>query len=89
MDSLKDVSVEELDALLAVEQANLDALKDKVRVLKKARDVAFEKREVVRKITGLNPAGLAALAQIVGPEGMESLTKFGVIAPKKEEPKSE
>lgn len=80
MDSnkLEDATVEELDALLLTEQAAVDEHKEKVRALKKARDIAFEKREVVRKVANLSPAGLTALAQVIGPEGMESLAKFGV-----------
>lgn len=80
MDSkkLEDCSLEELEALLLVEQTAADEHKKKVRAIKRLRDVAFERLEVVRKVSNLSPAGLTALAQVIGPEGMASLTKFGV-----------
>lgn len=74
----QEVSVEVLDAMLADEIAVSDAQRKKLRGLKRQRDVAFEKELQRTRIAKLDPAGRAALASLIGPEGVANLAKIGI-----------
>lgn len=72
--------VKELDELIAAKCAELDTMKGDIRELRRRRDIAHARGEIIRKLGLANDAERKALQQLVGEAGgIENLAAFGSV----------